>query len=253
MSSDRHIPLDGITNLRDLGGFSTQGGGTTRWGSVYRADALHKLTGAGLLKFHELGVRSVFDLRGDVERDAFPNPVESLHVPIAGRPAGVPAPARVGEIALEDGERMLRDTYVGILEHSAAGIGTILGALADGEATPALFHCHGGKDRTGVVAAVLLRALGVSREDVLDDYEATRRYRTINDQQDSYASMLSSGMSPEAAAGALGTPRWAMEAVLDAIDERYGGIDRYLTEVVGLTPEALERLRANLVEQVAQD
>ena len=82
MSSDRHIPLDGITNLRDLGGFATADGGTTRWGSVYRADALHKLTGAGLLRFRELGVRSVFDLRGDVERDAFPNPVDSVHVPI---------------------------------------------------------------------------------------------------------------------------------------------------------------------------
>ena len=248
MTADRQIPLDGITNLRDLGGFPTADGGTTRWQTVYRADALHKLTREGLAKFHQLGVTSVFDLRGDVERDAFPNPVASEHVPIAGRPAGTAPPERDAVISQEHGEGMLRDTYVGILEHSAHGIGTILRTIAEGAGTPALFHCHGGKDRTGVVAAVLLSAVGVSREDVLDDYEATRRYRTIDHQQDSYAGMLASGMSPEAAAGALGTPRWAMAAVLDMIDERYGGIGRYLTEVVGLTEEELGRLRSVLVE-----
>jgi protein-tyrosine phosphatase len=247
-TSDRHVPLDGITNLRDLGGFATAGGGTTRWRTVYRADALHKLSADGLAKFHELGVRAVFDLRGDVEREAFPNPVASVHVPIVGRPPGEVRPLRDGELSLEDGERMLRDTYVGILEHSAAGIATILRTIADGAANPALFHCHGGKDRTGVVAAVLLAAVGVRRDDVLDDYEATRRYRTINDQQDSYASMLANGMSPEAAAGALGTPRWAMAAVLDAIDDDHGGIERYLTDDLALPIELIDRLRTTLVE-----
>jgi protein-tyrosine phosphatase len=251
MTSDRHIPLDGITNLRDLGGFATADGGTTRWKTVYRADALHKLTDDGLEKFHELGLRTVFDLRGDSERGAFPNPVDSVHVPIAGRPTGSTPPPRDAEISLDDGERMLRDTYVGILEHSATGIATILRTITDGSATPALFHCHGGKDRTGVVAAVLLYAVGVGREDILDDYEATRRYRTINEQQDSYASMLANGMSPEAAAGALGTPRWAMAAVLDAIDDQYGGVERYLTDVADVPAELIEQLRTALVDKPA--
>ena len=251
MRRERHIPLDGITNLRDLGGFATANGGTTRWGRVYRADALHKLTADGLARFHELGVRSVFDLRAETEREAFPNPVDSVHVPITSRPAGeltVAVFAAVGEKSQPDGERMLRDMYVAILEHSRAEIRRILSTIADDSAMPALFHCHGGKDRTGVVAAVLLRALGVSREDVLDDYEATRRYRTIEHQQDSYTNMLASGVSPEAAAGVLGTPRWAMEAALDAIDDHYGGIHRYVTETVGVPAELLEQLRTALVE-----
>jgi protein-tyrosine phosphatase len=247
-NTDRHIPLDGITNLRDLGGFVTADGGTTRWRTLYRADALHKLTSEGLAKFRELGVRSVFDLRGDTERTAFPNPVDSLHVPIAGRPAGAVRPETDEEISAADGERMLRDTYLGILEHSASGIATIVRTIVDESATPALFHCHGGKDRTGVVAAVLLCTVGARRDDVLDDYEATRRFRTIDHQQDSYAGMLANGMSPEAAAGALGTPRWAMAAVLDEIDDRYGGIERYLTDALGVPGELIERLRAVLVE-----
>jgi protein-tyrosine phosphatase len=112
---------------------------------------------------------------------------------------------------------------------------------------PAVFHCHGGKDRTGVVAAVLLLALGVDRETVLDDYEATRRYRRIEHQQDSLAGMLANGVSPEAAAGVLGTPRWAMAAAVDAVGEMPGGVDGYLTTLAGLTTGDLDALRAGLV------
>jgi protein-tyrosine phosphatase len=247
--AERRVTFAGITNLRDLGGYATAEGGTTTWGRVYRADALHKLTAADLDTFGALGVRTVYDLRGDVERTEFPGPVESLHVPIVGRPADAPAPVRSTEMTPEDGERMLRDMYVGILEHSATQIGAILRGLADPDTVPAVFHCHGGKDRTGVVAAVLLLGLGVDRDTVLDDYEATRRYRTIEDQQDSLANILASGVSPEAAASVLGTPRWAMAAAVDAVDEVHGGIEAFLTGPVGLTPPELAALRARLVDR----
>ena len=226
--SERRIPFAGITNLRDLGGYPASGG-STRWGRLYRSDALHKLTTADLVDFHALGVRTIYDLRGDAERAEFPGPVESVHVPIVGRPAGATPPPPAVDMSTEDGERMLRDMYVGILEHSAGGIGAVVRGVADADRGPVLFHCHGGKDRTGVVAAVLLLALGVDRETVLDDYEATRRYRQIEHQQDSLANILATGVSPEAAAGVLGAPRWAMAAAVDAIDTSYGGIDAYLT------------------------
>jgi protein-tyrosine phosphatase len=147
-----------------------------------------------------------------------------------------------------DGERMLRDMYVGILDHSSAQIGVILRGIADPAGVPAVFHCHGGKDRTGVVAAVLLLALRVGRETVLDDYEATRRYRLLTDQQDSLANILAAGVAPEAAAGVLGTPRWAMAAAVDAIDDVHGGIDAYLAGPAGLAASELSALRARLVD-----
>jgi protein-tyrosine phosphatase len=244
--AERRVPFAGITNLRDLGGYPTPGG-TTRWGRVFRADALHKLTDGDLEAFRALGIRTVYDLRGEVERSEFPGPVSSMHVPIVGRPAGA-EPVRPGEATANGGETMLRDMYVGILEHSATHVGTILRGLADDQQVPAVFHCHGGKDRTGVVAAVLLLALGVDRDTVLDDYEATRRYRLIEHQQDSLANMLAAGVAPEAAAGVLGTPRWAMAAAVDAIVDAYGGIDAYVTGPVGLTATELSALRALLVE-----
>ncbi|MDQ1425352.1 MAG: protein-tyrosine phosphatase [Acidimicrobiaceae bacterium] len=245
--AERRVPLAGITNLRDLGGYPTADGGTTRWGRVFRADALHKLTDADLIAFHSLGVRTVYDLRGQVERTDFPGPVDSLHVPIIGRPADAVPPAPPADMTTADGERMLRDMYVGSLEHSATHIGTILRGIADPDHVPAVFHCHGGKDRTGVVAAVLLLALRVEREIVLDDYEATRRYRLIEDQQDSLANILAAGVSPEAAAGVLGTPRWAMAAAVDAIDDAYAGIDAYLTGPAGLTAGEVSSLREHLI------
>jgi protein-tyrosine phosphatase len=138
--------------------------------------------------------------------------------------------------------------YVGSLQHSATPLGTILRGGTDADQTPAVCHCHGGKDRTGVVAAVLLLALGVDRETVLDDYEATRRYRLIEDQQDSLANILASGVSPEAAAGVLGTPRWAMAAAVDAIDDAHGGIDAYLSGPAGLTLGEVSDLRDQLID-----
>jgi protein-tyrosine phosphatase len=246
--AERRVPFAGITNLRDLGGYPTAAGGITRWGRVFRADALHKLTADDLHAFDALGVRTVYDLRGDGERDEFPGPVPSRHVPISGRPAGVTAPAPPADMSVADGEQMLRDMYVGILEHSATNIAAVLRGLAEPDAVPAVFHCHGGKDRTGVVAAVLLLALGVERETVLDDYEATRRYRRPEDQQDSLANLLANGVSPEAAAGVLGTPRWSMAAAIDALDDHYGGVERYLDEVAGLTPAEVAALHEGLVQ-----
>jgi protein-tyrosine phosphatase len=246
--AERRVPFTGITNLRDLGGYPTAGGGVTRWGLVFRADALHKLTDDDLETFHGLGVRTVYDLRGDVERIEFPGPGDSVHMPIVGRASGADPPARSLEMTHGDGEALLRDIYVGILQYSKSQIGTILRGLAEPDVVPAVFHCHGGKDRTGVVAAVLLLALGVDGETVLDDYQATSVYRQVEHQQDSLANMLATGMSPEAAVAVLGTPRWAMSAALDAIADVYGGIDAYLTSAAGLTLAEVTGLRDLLVE-----
>ncbi len=246
VAAERRIPFSGITNLRDLGGYPTSTGGVTRWGRVFRADALHKLDADDLEAFDELGVTTVYDLRGDVERDEFPGPVPSLHVPITGRPRNAAPPPPPAEMTTRDGEEMLRDMYVGALLHSAREIGSILRGLADPTRTPAVFHCHGGKDRTGVVAAVLLLALGVDRDTVLDDYQATSRYRRLEHQQDSLANMLQAGISPEAAVGVLGTPRWAMAEAVDRLLGSPDGLEGFLTGAAGLDLTELAALRDNL-------
>jgi protein-tyrosine phosphatase len=247
--ADRRIAFEGISNFRDLGGYRTAGGGSTRWGLVFRADALHGLSRRDLARYELLGLRAVYDLRSDDERASRPNPMPSHAVSIMkpSEDAAPPIELRTWETTA-DGEQVLRELYVGLVEHGAVHIGSIFTALAQGDQLPAVFHCHAGKDRTGVVAALLLEALGVARELVLDDYELTTRYRVRTEQEGSYTRLLEMGMSPEAAAGVLTTPRWAMLHALEEVDRRYGGVAPYLTGPAGMRPEALDLLRRRLVD-----
>lgn len=249
VAADRRISFEGgVTNFRDLGGYRTRLGAVVRWGQVFRADALHGLSEEDLVLYHQLGLRAVYDLRGDEERTERPNPVASRPLTVLSRPAGSEPPAAPPPmVTTSDGEQILRKMYVGLLEHAQAEIGQLFTGLAGEDGLPALFHCHAGKDRTGVVAALLLEALGVDRDTVLDDYELTARYRLRVHQESTYERLLSSGLSPEAAAGVLTTPRWAMQETLEHLDADYGGVETYLTGPAGVRKEDLETLRDRLL------
>lgn len=249
VAADRRVPFEGVTNFRDLGGYRTRDGGRLRWGRVFRADSLHGLTEADLALYERLGLRAVYDLRSESERNERPNPVSSLQHTITGRPQGsLPDYLIANGIGDADGEQLLETVYVGMLDHSAAQIGRLYEGLAGDGGLPAVFHCHAGKDRTGVVAALLLEALGVERADILDDYELTSRYRLRVHQEWTFERLLKSGLAPEVAAGVLSTPRWAMERALAHLDEHYGGIDAFLTGPAGMSADAVETLRRRLVE-----
>jgi protein-tyrosine phosphatase len=249
VAGERRLPFVGVTNFRDLGGYAVAGGGHTRWGLVFRADALHRFTDADLEGYHQLGLRAVYDLRGDAERDLHPNPFPSVQLALISQPPeGAPEPDPAGLPSdAAGGERRLRELYGNILATGAPRFGELLGSLARPDGLPAVFHCTGGKDRTGLSAALLLELLGVSREHVLDDYELTSRYRLREHQTESYENLLATGMAPEAAAAVLGAPRWAMEGALDELDRDYGGAQAYLRGPAGLDAATVERLRQLLI------
>ena len=248
VASDRRVLFESVTNFRDLGGYRTAAGGSVRWGCVFRADSLHGLGLRDIERYEQLGLRTVYDLRGDAEREQHPDPVPSRPLPISGRPAEAGARNSVVDLTADDGQRILRDLYVGLIEHAAVKIGDLFTGLVAAGGLPAVFHCHAGKDRTGVVAALLLEALGVDRGAILDDYELTARYRLRVQQESSYQALLNSGLSPEAAAGVLTTPRWAMQEALDDLDERHNGIEAYLLGPAAMTRPNLQTLRTRLVE-----
>ncbi len=248
VTTDRRIAFRGITNFRDLGGYRTRLDATVRWGMVFRADGLHGLTPEDLCLYHQLGLRTVYDLRGDRERTENPSPVESRHVCVLSRPADADPPLAVDALAVADGERILAEMYKGLIDHAGPQIGQLFTGLAQDGGLPAVFHCHAGKDRTGVVAAVLLEALGVDRSAILADYELTARYRLRSQQDSTYERLLQSGLSPEAAAAVLTTPRWAMEGALVHLDAEYTDVDEYLTGPGGMGKEDLEALRSRLLD-----
>jgi protein-tyrosine phosphatase len=248
---DRRVPFEGAGNFRDLGGYSTSDGGTTRWGTVYRSDGLQGLTRADIDRFDALAIRVVYDLRRDDERERYPNRVPSVGVCIMtpAYEAGWEPLDRLRVTDQRGGEELLRAMYREMLTHSGRVIGTMFGGLASPAGVPAVFHCHAGKDRTGLVAALLLEALGVERQTVLDDYELTSAYRSHDNQVVTFNRMVDGGMASEAAAGMLGSPRWTMDETLTQLDEEFGGIERYLTGPAGLDVDTLTRLRNQLIDR----
>jgi protein-tyrosine phosphatase len=213
---------------------------------VFRSDALHRFTSADLARYQSLGLRAVYDLRSEAERDRYPNPVPSVAVPLMSQ-SNQGEVANPGELPTgpdtSAGEQVLRELYAGLLANAGATFGHLLGRLADPDGLPAVFHCTGGKDRTGMTAALLLEMLGVDREQILDDYELTSRYRLREHQTESYEALLARGLGPDAAAVVLGAPRWAMAEALQVLDERHGGVEAYLTGPAGLPATTLHRLR----------
>lgn len=244
-AAERRVPFSGLINFRDLGGYPSADGGATRWGRVFRSDSPHGLSAEDLVAFDALGVETIYDLRRHDERDERPGPRLSVHCMLPSR--------RVADADLEelrdraDGERWLLGDYLGMLEHGAPVFGRVFSELSSAEA-PALIHCVGGKDRTGMTCALLLRALGVSRRDVLDDYELTSSCHTQETLDAVVVLFAHSGIPRDAALGMLSTPRWVMAAVLDVIDRDHGGIEAYLRGPAAMTDEALEALRARLLE-----
>lgn len=248
IAGERNLGLAGARNFRDLGGYRGAGGARTRWGKVFRSDAL-VLKDQDLEGFGELGIRTVYDLRSDLERETTPNRLPGgSHVvelvPLLSEDASPPSLDAV----VADGETFLASIYLHMMERSAHKFGRILSGLADGDRLPAVFHCAAGKDRTGMVAALLLSTLGVADEDILDDYELTSRYH-VAERVAAVIDRLRGerGIPPEVAAGIVRTPRWAMESALTEIRQRYGGVDGYLVGPAGVDSSVPEALRQQLL------
>jgi protein-tyrosine phosphatase len=206
------------------------------------------MTPADVVRLAELGIEAVYDLRSSLEFGEHPDPVPSINVPVLGRFMAQNERPDFGSMVEHDhGFVFMRDMTVNMLHWGAIEIGSVIAGLADADRLPAVFHCTAGKDRTGIVAAILLEVLGVDRDTVLDDFQLTDKYRGPRNESVAFRSMLSHGMPPEAAAGALGAPREMMGAVLAELDEHYGDAERYLVEHGQVASAAIDRLRTNLL------
>ena len=244
----RAIP--GTYNLRAVAGYPAAGGRQVREGVLYRSDALHALDDAGQAELRELRIRTIVDLRSDDEVERQPNAVEGLgidsrRVPIfEGAAPSVQAGAAIDLEAIN--HLMLRHSGPRI----AAAVQAVVERAADGGAV--LVHCTAGKDRTGIVIALILDAVGVEREAVIADYAASERHLAGE-----WAEAMLARMSQRAAPDGVdlvgivtSSPAPLMTRVLAHVDEEHGGARGYLRRH-GLRDEDLDVLAAALTEPLA--
>ncbi|MFC4907487.1 tyrosine-protein phosphatase [Actinomadura gamaensis] len=241
----RHIAFERLYNFRDLGGYRGLDGRTVRWGRLYRSDSLGKLRpgSADWERFAGLGVRTVIDLRypWEIERRGRVPESDGLeyhNLSIEHRPYDQ------AEIDPEvDPWRYLADRFAEVAEDGVKELRTVLEVIA-AAGGPVVFHCASGKDRTGMVAALVLSLVGVGEADVLADFAltelATERF---------VADWRAENPGRELRWPGYGrAPAEVMRHFLDDLAARYGSVRGYVGGRLGVGDEVVARLRDGLLE-----
>lgn len=254
---NRRLALHGPLNFRDVGGYASASGNTVRRAMLFRSDHLHALSDADRQTMQDLDIRVIHDFRLDMERD--------------GQPSAVDPDAQETVLLTMSDTRQMDTSVIEIVRDAFAGKGplppasywedsyeslldvgrpmfvTLIESLTRGERLPALYHCTGGKDRTGLATAIILRLLGVDDNTIIDDFLLTNLYRTPQRIAALRPTLLAAGVDIDQAIPVLGVTRAAIVKALHIIDTVYGGPETYLVNG-GLDPARIDVLRQLLLE-----
>ncbi|HYK94375.1 MAG TPA: tyrosine-protein phosphatase [Candidatus Dormibacteraeota bacterium] len=245
----RTITWDGCVNVRDLGGLPTEDGGETRSGRIIRADNLGALTAGGWRSLQRHGIERIVDLRW---------PEEAAEDPPRGVAIEVVPVSVLGE-TMEASLDYLREldahldsvddvadhyawSYVEFLERNRERFGQAFVAIAEADG-PVVIHCMGGKDRTGLVAALLLRLAGVSLDEIGRDYALSGPNLALT--LESWLDDAPTAVDRRRREKLSQTPADTMRRVIPVIEARHGSVAGYL-QAGGLSTAQVERLRTRL-------
>jgi len=243
-SPTRHLSLQGASNFRDLGGYPTVDGRTTRWRHIFRSNHLGQLTAADIEIVRALGVRSAFDFRGMEERAAgvcVVNEIAVHSLPIeptvvAALRAELAKGALTAPVALE----LMRESYRNYVRHNTHSFRALFGHLLEDRA-PLVIHCTAGKDRTGFASALILHTLGVADDVIAEDYLMTNQHykRDLSSVSDLPANVLDAIGSVEAS---------YLAAAFEAIGRDYGDLETYLRDGLKLGTAERNALKARYLQ-----
>ena len=239
--SRRHIPLNGASNFRDLGGYVGHMGRPVKWRKIFRSDHLANLSPDDLKQIQSLGVKRSFDFRGvqesqaqaydwpDIQRHGLsiePTVVQRLQAQhLTGKP-----------LTSADALDAMQTTYRDFVLIDSRRFAELFEHLLD-HADPLLFHCTAGKDRTGLAAALVLSALDVSESDIWRDYLLTNQLYKRN-------TTGVTNLSPDVLKIVWEVQESFLKASLEQIQASHGNIQNYLSNELGLTPAAKLRLQS---------
>jgi len=241
----RHYPFEGCFNFRDIGGYRAAGGRVVRWGRYFRAGRQDRMTPDDIARAAELGVRTQIDLRrpDEVEssgRGPFAATLGSRYVGLPVLPAG-----SYEQLNRETGT--LGERYLAYLQYPSAPWRRVFEVLADGASYPVLLHCTAGKDRTGVITALLLSVLGIDRGVIEEDFALTNRDVPRHVEYVARGPGFPEGMTREAFTRSAGVREDAIRVFLDGLEELHGGPLQFLLSI-GVHDAMQNAIRENLLE-----
>ncbi|KAG0702426.1 tyrosine phosphatase family-domain-containing protein [Suillus ampliporus] len=240
LSRPPFVQIPGVCNVRDLGSYPTANPNViTKPGYAYRSAELSSITEEGARKLVSLGILTVFDLRSDPEMRKYSSPIPNIDdvevIPTPVFKSEDYSPEKLAErfelyaTGTTDAFMIL---YSQILEHGGPAFGAILRHVRDKPNSPFIFHCTAGKDRTGIMAAILLKLVGVDNHFISQDYSLTRVLARLS-KEPLFAA------NSEAAMRMLTSRYETMRAFFNLLEEKYGGVEMYT--------KTLETIRLNLV------
>ena len=257
-TAERILPLKNAVNFRDLGGYETEDGRFVKWAHIYRAGNLHRLSAADQQYLQQLDLKLVCDLRSARASrrrpDRFlPNLARKLyHLPMRN-PSRLFGLQAIGAALFRPStmNRLMVKGYIElVIEGNAAVIATTLSQLAHADNLPCLIHCAAGKDRTGVIIALLLALLGVPDVTIIADYSLSNAY------YDDFARAIEPGIRPLTPWGFTSHSLYplhiahpqTLQDTFAYIRQKYGSILSYLSDRAGLKPYMINQIQANLLE-----
>jgi len=252
----RIIALEGGRNFRDLGGYRTQDGRRVKWRKIFRSGSMAGVTPADQEQLAKLSIRTICDLRTIQERETDPcNWHRTSNITYWSRDYvegfGELRKLMASPLATkEDARSAMIEGYRRLPFQQAPGYQELFRALAAGE-VPLAFNCSAGKDRAGTAAALILSALGVPRETVLEDYLLTDRIVNFKSLFMGPAQQRNSSLasqSEDIIAAVLGTDVAYLTAGLDAVEQQHGSVAGYVQEVLGIDRDALSDMQQMLLE-----
>ncbi|MEV7005576.1 tyrosine-protein phosphatase [Streptosporangium sp. NPDC051022] len=238
----RHIAFERLHNFRDLGGYTTEDGRTVRWGRLYRSDSLAKLAGDDWDRFLALGVLTVIDLRYPVEIEAkgrvpHNEGMAYYNFSVEHRPYDQ------AEIDPDvDPWRFLADRYAEVALDGVKELRQSLEVIASGS-DPLVFHCASGKDRTGILAALVLSLIGVSEDQIVEDFALTELAtdRLVADWRTTHPGRTLRWP------GYGRAPAEVMRLFLADLATAHGSVRDYATDLLGADEEMITQLRDRLL------
>jgi len=244
----RDLVWDGCLNVRDLGGHPTEDGGETRFGSIVRADSVSRLSPEGWEALVGYGIRTVIDLRGDHEREDDPPgelPVEVRHVPF------LEASEPEWELIADELERLdelsvpeaTREAYVIFLERFKPNVGAAFRAVAEAPEGGVVVHCVGGKDRTGLLTALLLHVAGVPTEEIAADYALSEE--RLRPRHEAWLEAAETDAERRRLERITQTPPEVISGVFEELERRHGSVEAYLLSA-GVSERDLDLARSRL-------